>query len=329
MDSVDKQIILELFGNCRTTYRSMSKNLSLSSTSIRKRVLKLRESGLISRGYVLVSLAMLDAEYCYARIKTDGSEKDEDLVESIGTNDVVMEVIRTDKQNLSIFASVVGSPGLYELGKFLRSFDCVVDTTLSFIHPVTPSPLPNHHQYVYRGQKVDLTKTQLTVLKHLWSDARTPASEIAKLINYSTSRVQQIIRDLQSNRGLYFTVFSNWSAAGIIPFLIIIDYDERKATPHEAVKWIQDRYPFEYWNSWQIADVPRLLHFCTAAKIKSIDKMTNEVKDAPFAIQVGCDVLHPQNHHVGLGHIRLGELLGIRTRNHRVECYTTEANQFY
>jgi DNA-binding Lrp family transcriptional regulator len=67
MDLIDKQIIFELFGNCRATYRSLSKKLGLSSTSIRKRVMKLRESGLISRGYVLLSLAMLDAEHCFAK----------------------------------------------------------------------------------------------------------------------------------------------------------------------------------------------------------------------------------------------------------------------
>jgi len=328
MDLIDKKIILDLMGDCRKTYRSLGKNLGLSSTSIRKRVLKLRESGLISRGYVLLSLAMLDAEHCIAFLSTDGTEKDEELVEDIGKNTGVLDIIRSDT-HLLVHSEVVGSLGLYEFGKFLRSFECVVDADIHFMHPITPSPLPNHHQYVYLGQKVSLKKSQLTVLKHLWSDARIPATEIAKKTNLSASRVQQIIRELQSNHGFYFTIFTNWSAAGIIPFLIMIDYDEREMKSTDVVKWIQERYPIEYWNSWQIASLPRIGHFCTAEDIKSIYGITNEVKEAPFARRVGSDIFRPQNHHVGPGHVFLGELVGIKTTNHRVEFYDNDMDKFY
>jgi DNA-binding Lrp family transcriptional regulator len=86
MDLIDKQIILELMGNCRTTYRSIGKKLGLSSLSARKRVMKLRESGLISRGLILLSLAILEAEHCIAFLSIDGTERDEELVENIGKN---------------------------------------------------------------------------------------------------------------------------------------------------------------------------------------------------------------------------------------------------
>ncbi len=329
MDLIDKQIILELFGNCRVTYRSLSKKLGLSSTSTRKRVLKLRETGLVSRGYVLLSLAMLDAEHCYARITTDGTEKDDDFFDRMGKNAVILDMIRTDQHSLIVHAEVIGSLGLYKFGKFIRSFESVIDADINFMHPVTPTQLPDHHQYVYLGEKVALTKQHLTVLNHLWHDARVPATEIAKVTKYSASRVQQIIRELQSNRGLYFTIFTNFSAAGIVPFLIGMEYDERKITPQGIVKWIQDRYPFEYWNSWQVATSPRLYLFCTAPDIKSIDRITKQVKDAPFANQVGTEIFRPQNHHVGPGHVRLGELLGIEVMNHRVQFYNTDKNQFY
>jgi hypothetical protein len=206
----------------------------------------------------------------------------------------------------------------------------VTDADINFHHPVTPSQLPDHHQYVYLGQKVALTKPQLTVLKHLWHDARIPATEIAKETKYSASRIQQVIRELQSSRGLYFTIFTNFSAAGIVPFVINIDYDERKIAPPGVVKWIQDSYPFEYWNSWQMANLPRISHFCTAPDIKSIDRITNQVKDAPFAKQVGSDIFRPQNHHVGPGHVRLGELLGGEVVNHRVAFYDAKNQEkFY
>lgn len=329
MDLIDKQILLELFGNCRVTYRGLSKKIGLSTTNVRKRVMKLRNSGLVSRGYVLLSLAMLDAEYCYSEITTDGSEKDEHFIEQVCAHPAILNVVRSGPRTLFLHGEVVGSLGLFDLGKFLRGFDCVKNVDIQFMHPVTPSPLHEHHQYVYLGQKMDLSKPQLNVLKHLWRDARTPATEIAKLTNYTARRVQQIIRDLNKSHGLYFTVITRFSAGGVVPFLIIIDYNEGKVAPHEVVKWIQDHFPFEYWNTWQLADQPKLYHFCTSTDLQSVDRLTNTVKDAPFAQHVESRVLFPQNHHVGPGHIRLGELLGFEVSNHKVEFYTEGNDQFY
>jgi hypothetical protein len=54
------------------------------------------------------------------------------------------------------------------------------------------------------------------------------------------------------------------------------------------------------------------------------------VKDAPFAKQVGSDIFRPQNHHVGPGHVRLGELLGGEVVNHRVAFYDAKNQEkFY
>jgi DNA-binding Lrp family transcriptional regulator len=329
MDLIDKQIILELFGNCRITYRSLSKKIGLSTTNVRKRVLKLRNSGLVSRGYVLLSLAMLDAEYLICEITTDGSEIDESFVEQVCVHPAILNLVRRGPCEWLIHGEAIGSLGLFDLGRFLRSFDCVENVDLHFVHPITPSPLPGHHQYVYLGQKVKLTEPQLKVLKHLWLDARTPATEIAKLTDYTARRVQQIIRYLKDSRGLYFTVITRFSAAGIVPFLIDIEYNEKQAEAHEVVKWVQEQFPFEYWNAWRWAGKPKLVHFCTTTDIQSVEQLMEIAKTAPFATRVVSHIFYPQNHHVGLGHIRLGELLGHQVRNHKVEFYSEGNDQYY
>ena len=62
MDPVDKFILGELMASCRVTARSISSKLNLSPTSVQNRITKLRNTGGISRGYVYLSLAMLDAD---------------------------------------------------------------------------------------------------------------------------------------------------------------------------------------------------------------------------------------------------------------------------
>ncbi|MHA2302201.1 MAG: AsnC family transcriptional regulator, partial [Candidatus Thorarchaeota archaeon] len=73
-----------LSSNCRTSYRNLSRQLGIASTSVQRRVAKLKDIGLLSRPYVILSLAMLDAEYCYVDIETDASEKDDDIIPQFG-----------------------------------------------------------------------------------------------------------------------------------------------------------------------------------------------------------------------------------------------------
>ena len=327
MDLVDKRIIAAFSSNCRTSYRSLSRQLKISSTSVQRRVTKLREVGLISRPYVLLSLAMLDAEYCYVQIETDGSEKDDIIIPQFGENPSVIDVARLDSRKVFAGAEVTGSVGLYELGRFFREFPCVQNVDIQFIHPVTPTPLQPHQKYVYLGKKVALSNHHLEILKHLIHDARMPATEIAKQTTYSTRRVQQIIQDLQSSGGFYFISFLKFSAAGYVPFWLNIYFDEKKISAHEVVGEVYERIPLEYWNAFLFSHQPRITHFCTAEDIQSMVNITNSMKEAPFAERVESHVLQPQHHFVGVGYIRLAEMLGLQASNHVAEYNTSQIEQ--
>jgi DNA-binding Lrp family transcriptional regulator len=321
MDLIDRRIIGELIGNCRVAYRQLGKKLELSPTSVQRRVTKLRESGIISRPYVFLSLAMLDAEWAFIEMWTDASEKDEAIIDQLGADPSVITVARIGPRRLLAGAWIRGSTGLYDIGKFFRRFPFVKDAEIQFMHPVTPSPLPSHERHVYLGRKVNFSNPQLTVLKHLIHDARKPATEIAAETSYSSRRVQQLIQELQTCGGLYFTCLLRFSAAGIIPFWIDIHFDEKKAAPHKVVKWVQEKVPKAYWNAFLFSNRPRVMHFCTTKDIQTVVEITNVVKDAPFAERVESVVMQPQNHFVGPGYIRLAEMLGMKVSNHGAEYY--------
>ena len=52
LDNVDKQILHFLLGNARTPYLQIAKSLNISESTVRKRVAKLREDGII-RGFTV------------------------------------------------------------------------------------------------------------------------------------------------------------------------------------------------------------------------------------------------------------------------------------
>ena len=315
---VDKGILLELYGNCRTTYRSIAQKLGMTATSVKKRITQLREIGFLSRSYVMLSLAMTDADYCLAKLFTDGMD-DETFIDLIGTHPSVKVVMRIDPRSLFVVGEVVGPLGLFELGRFLRGLEHVEEVEITNVYPITPTPLPAGSQYAYRGNKVTFTTPQLQVLRCLLHDARIPATEIAKEINLSARRVRQVLQDLVNGGGLYFTIFTKMSSGGVIPFNLIIDFDETQATPYEVTKWVMEQNPFEYWNSFLVANRPTLYHFHTAKDLQTIETITNVTKKAKFVNRVGTMIVLPQTFFVGPGYIRLAELVGFEVSNHRVE----------
>jgi hypothetical protein len=261
----------------------------------------------------------MDADYCLAEVITDGTENDETFFDLIGTHPSVKVVLRIETQKILVLGEVMGPMGLFELGRFLRGLTCVKEVMIDFIYPVTPTPLPSGSQYAYKGKKVTFTPSQLQVIRCLLRNARVAATEIAKEIMFSARRVRQILRDLIEGGGLYFTIFTRMSAAGVIPFNIQIDFDETKASPQEVTQWVMEHNPFEYWNSWLFASRPTLLHFCTAKDLPTVEAIINRTKKAEFAKRVGALIVRPQTFFVGLGYIQLAKLVEMDVANHRVE----------
>ena len=329
MDLVNKFILGELMANCRVTARSISKKLDLSPTSVQNRITKLKKMGGISRGYVYLSLAMLDADYCMVWISTDATEIDENVYREIGKHHAIDESGRVGTRTLYATTQVSDSKSIIDLGSYIRGFEFVQEVNMERIFPMTPASVPSNQKWVYRGKKVNFTKLQRTVLEHLVEDARTPATEIAEKTNYSARRVQQVIKELQECGGLYFTVHPRFDALEEIPFITRISYDEKKSTPLEVVTWIQDEIPNEYWNSFQVVDQPKTFHVFTAKNMKRIEQITNILKDAHFPKLVETMVIQSQHHFAGLGHVELCRLLGLETSNHKVLYEPSEGSHWY
>jgi DNA-binding Lrp family transcriptional regulator len=310
VDLVDKRLIAVLMGNCRTSYRSLARQVGMSSTAVKKRVDKLVESGVIRQFFPQLRLAMLDADFFLAWITTDGSERDDEFIDQIGNNPMVLEVARVGPRTLDVGGEVSGTAGVVELSKFLRGFDCVTEVKLHILEPVFPTALPPQHKYVYRGRKVTFTHSQLRVLKCLIDDTRMPTAEIARQTELTPRRIRQILKELQEGGGILFTIRPIFGSAGINSFWILIGLNEEKKTPpHEIVKWFHEQYPYEYWNSFIFSDEPTLIHFCTAKNLQDIEPIIEAVKQAPFTEWAEAQVMYPQRKFVGMSSIRLQEML--------------------
>lgn len=329
MDFIDKQILAELTSNCRVTYRSLGTKIGLSATAARNRVMKLRKSGLVSRGYVILPLYMLNANYAYASISTIETETDPTFMDELGSHPAIVCISRANSGTLLVGAQVMGQEGLRDLEEFIERFHCVMDVDAQVMYSVNSKSKPQSPQYSTHEHVVPFAKNELQILKHLWHDARMPATAIAEKTEYTPRRVQQIIGGLRYNRRLDFTVVAGWSSAGLTRFVMHVDYNSRKETPREELNWLQQNLENEIWNAWYLPNRSRMLLSCTAFSMKEIERATAVAKEAPFARHVACLVLHPERLFVGPCHIALGKLLGEESINRGIDYYNSEGNNWY
>jgi hypothetical protein len=165
-------------------------------------------------------------------------------------------------------------------------------------------------RFIYRGSKVEFTPSQLQVLKVLFYEPRLPATEVAAQTRLPARRVQRILQQLHQGGGVSFTIDINIPhMIGSQPFYLVVDFDEKRTSPHEVTKWFRDQYPLEYWNTWLNVDQPRLFHWCCASDIKQIEEITNQVRKGPFVKAAEARVTYPQKWFNALTYHKLEELL--------------------
>ena len=250
----------------------MADKLGITATAVKKRVMKLLEGGMIDRFITTLNFEMIDSDLVLAIVQTDGSEFEEDFINELGEPPFVFQVspIACGKGGLyAVFAVTSGLSGLSEFGTFIRT-----------LKPVTNSDI---HVLLYpKGQKVDLTKTQLRVLKYLVENPRMSIVEIADLSGMTARRIRRTIEELQEGEGILFAVIWNLGIGGLTEVLLRIEWDEKNADHDSVIAWLSKRYPLEYWSPFISAAFPVIFARFVVEKLETIESIAREVKRAPF-----------------------------------------------
>ncbi|NHI87991.1 MAG: Lrp/AsnC family transcriptional regulator [Candidatus Thorarchaeota archaeon] len=272
MDDIDKRIIFQLDSDCRMTYQKMADKLGITATAVKKRVTKLLERGVIDRFITTLNFEMIDSDLVLAIVQTDGSEFEEDFIDELGEPSFVFQVspIACGKGGLyAVFAVTSGLSGLSEFGTFIRT-----------LKPVANSEI---HVLLYpKGKKVNLTKTQLRVLKYLVENPRMSIVEIADLSGMTARRIRRTIEELQEGEGILFAVIWNLGIGGLTEVLLRIEWDEKNTDHESVIAWLRKRYPLEYWSPFISAAFPVIFARFVVEKLETIESIAREVKRAPF-----------------------------------------------
>jgi DNA-binding Lrp family transcriptional regulator len=299
LDSIDKRILLALDENCRMSYQALAEKLGLTATAIKKRMDRLIETGVIEEFSIILKPAMMESDYLIALVFTDGSEDEEEFIEQIGSHLMIVQVgqlVTSVGRLYFLHCEYVGAEGLQNLGTFLRTLDSV-------------SSIELHTTMTQRGEKFDIKKMHLQVLKHLLEDARMQVSEISERSGLTSRRVSRAIQEMHDSNAFWFAARWNLSLGKNTEFYLKIGYDEQASRMDEIDEWLRDRFPNEYWFSFYSAMEPVLFAKFVTEHFRDAEQISRIAKNATFSKSVNVLLQYPVKKFPRLGRINIEEMI--------------------
>ncbi|MHA2425554.1 MAG: winged helix-turn-helix transcriptional regulator [Candidatus Thorarchaeota archaeon] len=285
MDELDKTLLLKLLRNCRASYRQLARELGVTCPTIKRRVDRLVEAGVIEAFTVDISQETLGVSWAYAEITTDLSEDRASLIQEISNNRSTNETFAVGSKKYISFAEV--SPdSVYDYGKYLRGLSGVSQVDLVQAQQVPTQQLSNQSKYSTRGKRVEFNTQQKTLLQHLMDDARMSILDLAERTGYKPKRVRRILRELEACEGVHFSIRFNPAAESCISFILKIGFDESQITPGEIATWLETEFPKEYWMSFLLLNGPVMINYMTSDNLPKIELLLRKMLEIPFVHDV-------------------------------------------
>ncbi len=294
MDPQDFALIRELNYNSRVSYQTLANKFALSTNTIKKRLKKLRDQGVLRRAVVVLSRAMLGVEDVVSVISTDGSEKGAELMHQIGAQPTSCEVYRTGDRRYELWAQVGGSSEAFGLKRFLENLDCVIDVEMRPIVFVFPNMPPDYFMNS-PGKKVTFSKVQLQVLCHLIEDSRMPVSQLAQRTKLTSRRVRKILQDLQEGGGVHFITGYDIFAAGDMEYRLKIWFDSTQISGRNLATQIAVLYPAEFWWSSITTNEPILDVGLVIKDANQVPPIIHQIKTNSYITSIEDFVTYPRH----------------------------------
>ncbi|MFX1368979.1 MAG: winged helix-turn-helix transcriptional regulator [Promethearchaeota archaeon] len=243
---MDWALVCELCGNARTPYKTLARKFNVSTNTVKNRINRLREKGVIKKFGICVSMETLGAEYIAGFVTTDGSENAIELMKQIASQPVVGEIYRTTDRRYEYAAMVIGASETLGFKRFLADLDSVTKVEMRPIVFLFPNKPPSFYLNT-RGKRVTFTRDELRLLKCLTVDSRLPISQISKQTGLTPRRVRKMLRGLEEGGGIHTYAIYDVFALGDMEFRMRICYDESQTTGEDVIIGLYERYPEKFW----------------------------------------------------------------------------------
>lgn len=262
---MDKKILADLQRNCRISYQELSRKYGISANAIRRRILNLEESGVISGYTIALSPAMTNTDFLFSLLSTDGTRDEEEMVDEIGSSKNVLAAASYTDGVYALVAEYHGPQDLQEVGTFLRTLESVEKAEI--------------HTFIRSwSSKMKLTKTHLRVLAPLLNDPRLPIVDTAKQTGLTARRVRRLIRELEESGVLRFSALVELGAATSLPFIVRILWNEKTATYSTITDWLLKDFTLQHWETYVSASEPVIFSLLVADDLTELTATVRSIR---------------------------------------------------
>lgn len=277
------------------------------------------ERGVIREFRIYLTLAHTGADILLAILSTDGAAIDDAFLDTIGAHSLVWAVIYLSNQQILVFGEYPAAQELAELGKFLRGLQGITNVEM--------------HTLVYeKGSACEYDQYDRKVLKCLATNARMPINEIAQKTRLTPRRVRKVMGKflgegdggstpefftLMSPEGdartsqacIHFRVIWNLNAAGRTSFFIRVDWAEEQTTARDLVKWLDTKFPIDFWYALNSATGPTLFCLFAVEHLRDAETITRAISQNPFVTSVDLLIGYPTKWYPSAREILLEKLI--------------------
>ena len=297
MDAIDKGILRDLLANCRITYEELSRKHSISANAIRKRIMRLEETNVISAYVVELSSAMIGSEFVFAIVSTNGSRDEMEFVHQIGSNPWIIAASSYTDGTYLLIGEYTSTDELMSIATHLRSLDSVEKVEL---HTLLQSK---------GGGSISLGNLHLRVIKCLLEDARMPIVEIANNTGLTARRVRKVLKELQESNGISASVNLELGVANSIPFLTWFTYDQGKISPRAFREWLWENYEMPLWEVYLSVSEPMAGALFAVDTLSELDEIVRSIRRNDFIITAKVSISTHHEHFQGPRSRKLQEMI--------------------
>jgi DNA-binding Lrp family transcriptional regulator len=245
---------------------------------------------------------MIDCEYVFGLLATDGSVDEVELVNRIADNKCIVAASSYTDGTYALVGEYASTSELMSIGTHLRSLESVKRVEM-------------HTILVKRGGKMELNSLHLRVLLRLVDDPRMPIVEIAKRAGMTARRVRRLLQEIEESKAINFGIKVELGAASGIPFLLKFSYNQSKIHPKAFEEWLWEHYPLPLWEVYLSASEPIALALFAVDYLNELDAIVREIRDSEFIDKVRVTISTHHKYFLGQRHRRLLEAVKYPSRD--------------
>ncbi len=283
MDSIDRIIIEKLKLNCRTNFQDLSKILGISSHSIKSRVDKLVETGIIERFVVYLSPLMTNEDSVIAILEFESEQHEKQLLSRISKNPSISKVSRLIDGRYIVFGIYFDAEELSSLTMQLRKLPGIRTVHLHsrFLH--------------YWGGKTNLANSHREILRCLVINPRMTIIEISKKTGLPFNEIKMIIDKMRESETVLLTISTSGDLDGRdIEVLAKVQWNVGKTSKEQVLTWLQGKFLSSYLGEYVSATEPTLFFNFSVTHVQEVDVFMQKVIDSGLVTHVEPMIMYPR-----------------------------------